>query len=151
MSALAEASITIIGNIGNDPELKFFNSGKAYAKFSVAVGSRKQVDGNWVDGETSWFNCTAFEKQAENVVESLPKGTRVIVKGVQVQRTWEDDAGVKKSAFDVRAEEVGPLLRYATAVVTKNPREGGSATRNEVPSNLLESELGASAFDEEPF
>lgn len=151
MSALAEAKITLIGNIGGDPELKFFNSGKAYAKFSVAVGSRKKTEsGEWVDGETSWFNCTAFEKDAENVVESLPKGTRVVVIGTQVQRTWEDDAGVKKSAFDVRVEEVGPLLRYATAVVTKNPRgEGGSgATRNEVPANLLEAEQG---FDEEPF
>lgn len=150
MSALAEASITLIGNLGPDPELKYFDgSGKAYAKFSIAVGSRKKdADGNWVDGETSWFNCTAFEQQALNVAASLTKGTRVIVKGTQVQRSWEDDQGNKKSAYDVRVEEVGPLLRYATAVATKNPREGGGGARNEVPSNLLDSEMG---FDEEPF
>ena len=126
------ASITVVGSIGKDPEIKFFDSGKAFVNFSVAVGSRKKDEnGNWVDGDTSWFDCTVYDVQAENFANSLTKGTRVVVTGTQTQRKYTDKDGNERTAYGIRVDEVAVSLRWATVAVSKNAKpEGGSTGGN---------------------
>ena len=114
--------ITITGNIGREPELRFTQSGTAVANFSVAV-TRKR--GN--DEETSWFNVVCFKEQAENASECLVKGQRVIVVGKMQQRNWETDAGEKRSTMELVADEIGPSIRWATVTVERNERREPAA------------------------
>ncbi|WP_427384198.1 single-stranded DNA-binding protein [Janibacter sp. G56] len=120
--------ITIIGNITGDPELRFTPSGAAVANFTVASTPR-QFDRNsneWKDGETLFMRCSVWRDAAENVAESLQRGTRVIVSGRLVSRSWEDkESGQKRSVMEMQVDEVGPSLRYATAKVNKTQRSGG--------------------------
>jgi single-strand DNA-binding protein len=138
------SSITVIGTLGRDPELKFFNSGKAYCNFSVAETARKKDEsGQWVDGDTTWFNCSAYDTMAENVAASLFKGMRVVVIGSQQERAYEKDGETKK-IWELRVEEVCPSLRWASAVITKNPSRGSSGGSRTAPAEQA-------AFSEEPF
>jgi len=137
------AEITVVGNLVADPELKFSNGGKPYCQFTVAVGSRKKDEqGNWVDGDVSYFDATAFEGVAENLANSLTKGTRVIVTGSQTMRSFEDKEGKKRTAYGIKVDEVAPSLRWATASVTKASRDGGSSAPAPKQATLT---------DEEPF
>jgi len=146
---MSDTTITVVGNLVSDPEVKFFNSGDAYCNITIAVGSRKKdSDGNWVDGDTSYFDCTVIGSHATNLADSLVKGQRVIVTGTQTSRAYEDKEGVKRTAYSIRATAIGPDLRWATAQVTKsvgNKSDGGSAPApRQAPAQ-------SSFTDEEPF
>ena len=155
-------SVTLIGNITRDPELRFTPSGAATATFGLAVNRRWQnrQTQEWEEA-TSFFDVVCWREQAENASESLTRGSRVIVTGRLEQRSWETQEGEKRSKIEIVADEIGPSLRYATAQVTKNerrsdgggggggfngPRGGGGGqsrpARNEAP---------AYDYDEEPF
>ena len=118
-------SITIVGNITRDPELRYTPSGQANVRLGVAV-NRKWQDrnsGEWQEA-TSFFDVIAWRELAENVNESLKKGARVIVTGRLEQRTWEQE-GNKRSVVEIIADEIAPSLRWATAKVEKTERRGG--------------------------
>ena len=120
-------SVTLIGNLVDDPELRFTPSGVAMTKVRFAVNKRYQNrDGEWQE-ETSFFGGTCWRDMAENVAESLQKGLRVIVIGELQQRQWETQEGDKRSIVEVDIKEIGPSVRWATATVTKTPRDGAWA------------------------
>ena len=118
--------ITLVGNITDDPELRFTPSGSAVANFTIAVNRRwKDQSGQWQDKLDGFFKCNCWREMAENVAESLQKGMRVMVVGRLQQRSWDDQEGNKRSAFEIQVDEVGPSLRWATASVTKSSRSSG--------------------------
>ena len=120
--------ITLVGNITDDPELRFTPSGSAVANFTVAVNRRfKDQSGAWQDKLDGFFKCNCWREMAENVAESLQKGMRVMVVGRLQQRSWDDQEGNKRSAFEIQVDEVGPSLRWATAQVQKSQRSSGGA------------------------
>lgn len=116
-------SITIIGNATREPELKYSPAGRPMGHFSVAVNRRWQnrQTNEWEES-TSFFNVVTWGELAENVIESLTKGSRVIVTGRLEQRSWETTEGEKRTTVEIVADEVGPSLRFATAQVVKNER-----------------------------
>ena len=114
--------ITIIGNLTDAPELRFTPQGKAVANFTVAVSKRVKDGNDWKDGPSSFYRCSIWDAAAENMAESLDKGQRVIVVGEIAQRSYETNAGEKRSVFEVTAQEVGPSLKWATA---KPEKTGG--------------------------
>jgi single-strand DNA-binding protein len=118
-------SITIVGNITRDPELRFTPTGQATASFGVAVNRRWQnrQTQEWEEA-TSFFDVVCWREMAENASESLARGSRVIVTGRLDQRSWETQDGDKRSKVEIVADEIGPSLRWATAQVTKNERRG---------------------------
>ena len=125
--AAGDTTITMIGNLVDDPELRFTPSGAAVAKFRVASTPRyldKQTN-EWKDGESLFLQCQIWRQAAENVAESLTKGMRVILSGRLKQRSYETKEGEKRTVFEVEVDEVGPSLRNATAKVTKAQRSGG--------------------------
>jgi single-strand DNA-binding protein len=117
--------ITIVGNLSADPELRFTPAGAAVANFTVAVTPRQfdRQSNEWKDGVTQWWRCSVWRDAAENVAESLTKGTRVVVTGRVKANEFEKD-GVKRTSMDIEVDEVGPSLRYATAKVNKTQRSG---------------------------
>ncbi len=122
-----ETTITIVGNLTDDPELRFTPSGAAVAKFRVASTPRTfdRESGQWKDGEPLFLQCSVWRQAAENVAESLHRGSRVIVQGRLRQRTYETREGEKRTVIDLEVDEIGPSLRYATAKVQKMSRSGG--------------------------
>jgi single-strand DNA-binding protein len=123
---MAANHVTLIGNLVDDPELRFTPSGVAMAKVRFAVNRRWQDrNGEWQE-DTSFFGGTLWRDAAENAAESLTKGARVIVTGRLEQRNWETQEGEKRSVVEVAIDEIGPSLRWATASVTKSPRSGDS-------------------------
>ena len=121
--------ITIIGNLTADPELRFTPSGAAVANFTVASTPRQfdRQSNEWKDGETLFMRCSVWRDAAENVAESLQRGTRVIVSGRLKSRSYETKEGEKRTSMELEIDEIGPSLRYATAQVTRasSSREGG--------------------------
>jgi single-strand DNA-binding protein len=119
--------ITVIGNITGDPELRFTPSGAAVANFTVASTPRQfdRQSNEWKDGETLFMRCSVWRDAAENVAESLQRGTRVIVSGRLKSRSYETKEGEKRTVVEMDVDEVGPSLRYATAKVNKTQRGGG--------------------------
>ena len=118
--------VTLVGNITDDPELRFTPSGAAVANFTVAVNRRyKNPDGQWEDKLDGFFRCNCWRDMAENISESLRKGMRVMVVGRLQQRSWEDGDGNKRSVVEIQVDEVGPSLRWASAQVQKTERSGG--------------------------
>lgn len=126
--AAGDTTITMIGNLVDDPELRFTPSGAAVAKFRVASTPRylDKVTNEWKDGESLFLQCQIWRQAAENVAESLTKGMRVILSGRLKQRSYETKEGEKRTVFEVEVDEVGPSLRNATAKVTRTQRAGGS-------------------------
>ncbi|MFD2027180.1 single-stranded DNA-binding protein [Promicromonospora aerolata] len=122
-----ETVITVIGNLTGDPELRFTPSGAAVANFTVASTPRTfdRQSNEWKDGETLFMRCSIWREAAENVAESLTKGTRVIAQGRLVQRSYETREGEKRTVVELQVDEIGPSLRYATAKVTRAQRSGG--------------------------
>ena len=118
-------SVTLVGNLVEDPELRFTANGVAMARIRLAVNRRYRDRNNEWQEETSFFGGTCWREVAENVAESLSKGDRVFVTGRLEQRSWETNEGEKRSMVEVRIDEVGPSLRWATATVTKTPRQDG--------------------------
>ena len=124
----SDNQVTIVGNLTDDPELRYTPNGAAVAKFRVAVSPRfKDESGQWKDGDTSYFSVSAWRALAENAAESLTRGTRVVVTGRLKQRSWENQEGEKRSAIEIEADDVGPSLKWATAKVEKTSRSGGSS------------------------
>jgi single-strand DNA-binding protein len=123
-----ETVITVIGNLTNDPELRFTPNGAAVASFTVASTPRTfdRQSNEWKDGDTLFLRCTVWRQAAENVAESLHKGTRVIVQGRLKQRSFETREGEKRTVVELEADEVGASLRSATARVSKANRAGGA-------------------------
>ena len=119
--------ITVIGNLTDDPELRFTPSGAAVAKFRVASTPRfmDKASGEWKDGEPLFLQCNIWRQAAENVAESLHRGARVIVTGRLRQRSYETREGEKRTVIELEVDEIGPSLRYATAKVQKMSRSGG--------------------------
>ncbi len=122
-----DTSITIIGNLVSDPELRFTPSGQAVATFRVASTPRYLDKGSneWKDGEGLFLSVNVWRQMAENCAESLSKGSRVIVSGRLKQRSYETREGEKRTVYEIEADEVGPSLRNATAKVAKTSRGGG--------------------------
>ena len=119
--------ITIVGNLTADPEMRFTPSGAAVASFTVASTPRTfdRAAGEWKDGETLFMRCSIWRDAAENVAESLTKGTRVIAQGRLVQRSFTTREGENRTVVEMQVDEIGPSLRYAKAQVQRQPRGGG--------------------------
>ncbi|MDQ6947388.1 MAG: single-stranded DNA-binding protein [Actinomycetota bacterium] len=150
-------TVTLTGNVTRDPELRYTPSGQAVATFGLAVNRRWQnrQTNDWEE-QTSFFDVKCWAQMAENVGESVQKGSRVLVSGRLEQRSWETDNGDKRSKVEVVADEIGPSLRWATATVTKNERRegggpgggGGNAPSSRPVANSAD---GGYNTDEEPF
>jgi len=144
--AAGDTTITMIGNLVDDPELRFTPSGAAVAKFRVASTPRyldKQTN-EWKDGESLFLQCQIWRQAAENVAETLTKGMRVILSGRLKQRSYETKEGEKRTVFEVEVDEVGPSLRNATAKVTKTQRAAGTSGGFSAPA-------ASDSFTEDPW
>jgi single-strand DNA-binding protein len=121
-----ETVVTLVGNLVDDPELRFTPSGAAVANFRVASTPRTydRQSGEWKDGESLFLSCSVWRQAAENVAESLQRGMRVIVQGRLKSRSYDDREGNKRTVFEIDVDEVGPSLRSATAKVTRAMRSG---------------------------
>ena len=124
-----ETTITVVGNLTDDPELRFTPSGAAVAKFRIASTPRTldRQSGEWKDGEPLFLACNIWRDAAEHVAESLQRGARVIVQGRLRQRSYETREGEKRTVYELEVDEIGPSLRYATAKVQKMSRSGGGS------------------------
>src|SRR5215472_9746884 len=125
--AAGDTQITIVGNLVDDPELRYTPTGQAVAKFRVASTPRfmDRSTNEWKDGDSLFLSCDVWRQAAENVAETLQRGMRVIVQGRLRQRSYETREGEKRTVYEVVVDEVGPSLRYASAKVTKTARSGG--------------------------
>jgi len=119
---MPDTHVTLIGNLTDDPELRFTPNGAAVANFRIAVTPRVKDGDTWKDGDTSFFRVQAWRDLAENLTESLSKGTRVIVVGQLKARSWETPEGEKRSVVEITAEEVAPSLKWATATPERTSR-----------------------------
>ena len=122
-----DTTITVVGNLTADPELRFTPSGAAVANFTVASTPRiyDRQSGEWKDGDALFLRCNIWREAAENVAESLTRGSRVIAQGRLKQRSYETREGEKRTVVELEVDEIGPSLRYATAKVNKASRSGG--------------------------
>ena len=151
-----ETIITVIGNLTADPELRFTPSGAAVANFTVASTPRTfdRQKNEFVDGDTLFMRCSIWREAAENVAESLTKGTRVIVQGRLVQRSYETREGEKRTVVELQVDEIGPSLKYASAKVTRAQRSGnGGGFAGGAPSGQGDPWAGsapAGGFSETP-
>lgn len=121
-----ETVITVVGNLTEDPSLRFTPSGAAVANFRIASTPRRlnPQTSQWEDGDPLFLSCTIWRQAAENVAESLQRGMRVIAQGRLKQRSFETREGEKRTVYELQVDEVGPSLRYATAQVARNERSG---------------------------
>jgi single-strand DNA-binding protein len=124
----SENQVTVVGNLTDDPELRYTPNGAAVATLRVAVNRRiPDGSGGWKDAETSFFRVNVWRSLAENAAESLTRGSRVVVVGRLRSRSWENQEGETRSAVEIEADELGPSLRWATAKVEKQSRSGGGS------------------------
>lgn len=142
-----EVSVTIVGNLADDPELRYTQGGVAVV--SVRVGSTPRTlnrsTNEWVDGETVWVRCTAWREAAENIAQSLTKGSRVVVTGrLKAPSAYQSAQGEARASLELEIDEIGPSLRYATASITRRAREGGAPA---VESPWGETKVPASGAD----
>jgi single-strand DNA-binding protein len=166
--AAGDVTITVIGNLPDDPELRFTPSGAAVAKFRVASTPRflDRQTNEWKDGEPLFLQCNIWRQAAENVAESLQRGARVIVTGRLRQRTYETREGEKRTVMELEVDEIGPSLRYATAKVQKMQRSsgnggfgsgsgggsgnGGGSGSDDPWASAVPASGGSGSYDEEP-
>ena len=121
--------ITIVGNLTDDPELRYTANGAAVANFRVAHSTRiRDAAGNWTDGDTSFFTVNCWRSLAENAAETLTRGTRVVVTGRLKQRSWENQEGEKRTVVEIEADDLGPSLKWATARVEKTSRSSSASS-----------------------
>jgi single-strand DNA-binding protein len=148
--------ISIVGNLTADPEMRFTPSGAAVANFSVVVNNRRfdRQTNQWTDGEPTFWRCNIWRQYAENVMESLTRGMRVVVMGQIQTRSWEDrESGAKRTVNEILVDEVGPALAFATAKVVKVERKGGTPPASDDPwANVRgpQKPAGGPADDDEP-
>jgi single-strand DNA-binding protein len=152
---MADSTVTVVGNLTRDPELRFTAGGRGIASFGLAVNRRYQVNGEWQE-QVSFLNIVAWGDLGENAAASLNKGSRVIVTGRLEQRSYETNNGEKRSVVEIVADDLGPSLRWARAEVERTTRtsadggsgsSGGSGGSSSVPSRTADPIYG----DEEPF
>jgi single-strand DNA-binding protein len=158
--AAGDVTVTVVGNLTNDPELRFTPSGAAVASFTVASSPRvlDKATNEWKDGDPLYMRCSVWRQYAENVAETLTKGTRVIVTGRLKQRSYETREGEKRTVVEMDVEDVGPALRYATAKVNRVARgEGGGGYSGPTSGGAdsaddpWASAPSGGSFDEPPF
>ena len=149
---MADSTVTIVGNVTRDPEMRYTPSGVAKASFGVAVSRRWQNRNTqeWEE-QTSFFNVVCWRDMAENVCESIGKGARIVVTGRLEQRSWETESGDKRSVVEIVADDVGPSLRWATAEVKRNERRGGFDSGGGRAAAPVPSSGGTLDEGEEPF
>jgi len=149
--AAGDTVITIVGNLVDDPELRFTPSGAAVAKFTIASTPRflDKATNEWKQGDSLFLSCNVWRQVAENVAESLTRGMRVIVQGRLKQRSYETKEGEKRTVYEIEVEEVGPSLRWASAKVTKAARtsDGGRASASAVTGGMSDDPWAASSTD----
>jgi single-strand DNA-binding protein len=156
-----EPLMTVIGNLTDDPELRYTTSGAAVAKFRIASTPRTfdKQSGEWRDGEPLFLSCNIWRDSAEHVAESLKRGTRVIVHGRLRQRSYETREGEKRTVYELEVDEIGPSLRYATAEVKRMTRGNGQAAAAAAPAaqgddpwsvEPAAATAGGGSFDDEP-
>jgi single-strand DNA-binding protein len=155
-----DTTITIIGNLTDDPELRYTPNGAAVANFTVASTPRflDKATNEWKDGDALFLRCSIWRQAAENVAESLTRGARVIVSGRLKQRSYETTEGEKRTVYEVECDEIGPSLKYATAKVNKTTRSGaggggggfGGAPADDPWGTPAPARVGAGS-DEPPF
>lgn len=123
-----ETVITVVGNLTADPELRFTNNGIALASFTIASTPRTfdRQSNEWKDGEALFLRCTVWREFAENVANSLTKGTRVIARGNLKQRSYETKEGERRTSYEMDVDEIGPSLRYSTAQITRSQARAGA-------------------------
>jgi single-strand DNA-binding protein len=143
--------VTLVGNLTDDPELRFTPNGAAVANFRLAVTPRVRDGDNWKDGETSFFRVNVWRQMAENVAESMTKGTRAIVVGRLRTRSWETPEGEKRSVTEIEADEVAPSLKFATAKVERASRGGGGGGGDWAGNSAGASRSSGQFNDEPPF
>ena len=149
---MADTHVTLVGNLTDDPELRFTPGGAAVANFRLAVTPRVKDGDGWRDGEPSFFPVTVWRQLAENVAESLSKGDRVMVAGQLRQRTCETPERDKRSTVEVQADEVGPSLRWATARPEKSRTATKASAGAGAPANTKDgAKAGGWGDDEPPF
>lgn len=126
--AQGDTNITVVGNVVADPELRFTPAGAAVANFKVASTPRRynSQENRWEDGEAMFLTCNVWRQAAENVADTLTKGMRIVVTGRLKARSFQTREGDNRTVFEIDVDEVGPSLRFATAQVNRNPREGGN-------------------------
>lgn len=149
-----ETIITVVGNLTGDPELRFTPSGSAVANFTIASTPRTFKDGEWKDGETLFLRASVWKEAAENVAETLTKGTRVVAQGRLKMRSYEDKNQEKRTVTELEVDEIGPSLRYASAKVTRTNRTDnntGSNTWNKPASAPAQDPWGKPAESEPAF
>jgi single-strand DNA-binding protein len=137
----ADNQVTLVGNLTDDPELRFTPNGNAVANFRLAVTPRLREGDGWKDGDTSFFRVNVWRQMAENASETLTKGARCIVVGRLRTRSWETPEGERRSVTEIEADEVGPSLKFATAKVERAPRDGDGSKS---------SKGGGGQFNDEP-
>ncbi|HZD68760.1 MAG TPA: single-stranded DNA-binding protein [Actinomycetes bacterium] len=143
--------VTLVGNLTDDPELRFTPNGAAVANFRLAVTPRVREGDSWKDGETSFFRVNVWRQMAENVAETLTKGARCIVVGRLRMRSWETQEGEKRSVTEIEADEIGPSLKFATAKVERASRGGGGGGGDYAGSSAGASRSSGQFNDEPPF
>lgn len=146
------ARITLLGRLGQDPELRFTPAGKAVTSFSLATSRRVKKGDEWEDTDTTWWQVSCWEQLAENTAEALRKGMAVIVEGSAVERSWEDRDGTKRSRIEVRADHVGVDLRWSSG--SRRGQEQASADPWASPGTddpWASPSTGQGAFDDPPF
>ena len=144
--------VMLVGNLTDDPELRFTPNGAAVANFRLAVTPRIREGDSWKDGETSFFRINVWRQQAENVAETLQKGARCIVVGRLRTRSWETPEGEKRSVTEVEADEIGPSLKFATAKVERSSRGGsGGGGGGDWAGSAAGASKGGQFNDEPPF
>jgi single-strand DNA-binding protein len=126
---MADSTVTLVGNLTRDPELRFTTGGRGQASFGLAVSRRYQVNNEWQE-QTSFFNVVAWGTLGENAAASLTKGNRIIVTGRLEQRSYETKEGEKRSVVEIIADEIGPSLRWARAEIERIARDGGQGGGN---------------------
>lgn len=141
-------SINVVGNLTGEPELRYTQSGTAMVSGSIASNRRYQVNGEWQE-QTSYFNFTAWRELAENIASTMSKGMRVVATGRMEQKDWTDKDGNKRTSYDLVLDEIGPSLRWATAVVTKVDKNGSSHSSPSVVA--ASAAFNATVVEEDPF
>jgi single-strand DNA-binding protein len=128
--SVGETPVTIVGNLTDDPELRYTPAGVAMAKFTVASTPRSydKTSGQWQDGTAMFLRCTAWRELANHIADTLAKGMRVVVTGRLRQHNWQTDQGENRSMLALEVDDIGPSLRFATAKVTKAQRNGAAPT-----------------------
>ncbi|MDH6126898.1 single-stranded DNA-binding protein [Kitasatospora sp. GP82] len=152
--SVGETPITLVGNLTDDPELRFTPQGVAMARFTIASTPRTydKNNGQWRDGTALFLRCTAWREMATSIAESLTKGMRVVAVGRLVQHNWQTDQGETRSMLGLDVEDIGPSLRFATAKVTKTQRTNGttSAPAADPWADAAPAPAGVAAVGNEP-